>query len=152
MVEVAGKNDATRKLDRYLGSPSAQKLLQILACWDSLSVKEMAQKTALSESQIHVTLKNLEKIELVVKKGWGRYSLSDSQFAHLLKAAYLNILEQIIGNEIFQIATELDNTPSEELKIYYTSLVDRWEPILVQKYSARMNALAEYFIDADISN
>jgi predicted transcriptional regulator len=86
---------------KYLESQSAQKLLQLLTCCESLSDKKIAEKTKLSERKIHVTLNNLEKIDVIITKSSGKYSFSSSKFTVLLKDAYSVILEEIIGKALF---------------------------------------------------
>ncbi|HMF31670.1 MAG TPA: hypothetical protein VKK79_09660 [Candidatus Lokiarchaeia archaeon] len=147
MTETPSIDSDIHNLDRYLGSPSSQKVLQLLTCWETLSVKEIALKAALSESQVHVTLNRLEKLDLVVKQAWGKYSFSNSKFASLLKTAYSAILEQIIGNEIYQLTKQMDNIPRETLEAQYSKIVDQWGPLLSAKFSFQMNELAGFFVE-----
>ena len=52
------ENTELDSLSRFLGTPSAQRIFQLLICWDSLSIKEIIQKTGISESQSYSTLNN----------------------------------------------------------------------------------------------
>ena len=61
MIDLTNSTE-TLTLENAIGTPSAQKVLLLLATWSNLSIKELISKSKLSKSQIHGTLKNLQQI------------------------------------------------------------------------------------------
>jgi predicted transcriptional regulator len=139
-------------LSRFLGTPSAQKVFQLMVCWKSLSKKDLIDKTSFSESQIYLTLNNLEKIGLIEKKSRGVYGLTDAKFTNLLKNAYLSKLEQIIGKELYFIGKNLDSLPSNNLIKLWSQLIDQWEPILNEKFPEKVSSLAGHILEIESIN
>lgn len=137
-------------LNRSLGTPSAQRIFELLTCWDSLSTKDIIKKSGISESQIYTTLGNLEKAGLVTKKTRGIYTTTDTKFTKLLKDAYLAKIEQVIGRELYFLGKHIDTLPLEQISERWTPLVEQWEPILREKFPQKMSSLAGHIVDREI--
>lgn len=133
--------------EKALGTPSAQKIIGLLTCWDSLSLKELAQKTGLSESQIHNTANTLMRLNIIKKKSRGIYALSDSTFVNHLKTAYEDIIEQNVGNLLYFLSKNIDTLPLPELEEKWTSLTDQWEPFLHERFFQKVSSIAGHVID-----
>ena len=76
--------------DKILGTPSAQKILRLFAIWENLTIKEILDKTTLSEGQIHKTLNNLQKIKLIRKRDKGFYQIESNFYSKAIQEAILN--------------------------------------------------------------
>ena len=124
------KKFMTETVDSILGTPSSQRLLRLLFCWEQLPIKEIINKSNLSESQVYNTLRNLESIGLVKTISRGIYTHTDSSFTIKLKEAYLSQLVQLIGKELHYLSSELDKLAYEQLDKRFTVLVALWEPLL----------------------
>ena len=74
----------SENLDMVLGNPSTQKILRLLSIHLLLSVQEIKSLSNISESQIHLTLKNMVESKLVKRSSRGVYELSQSAFTKLL--------------------------------------------------------------------
>ena len=103
------------EIESYLGTPRAQKILQILVCWETMPVKEIITKSGLSESQVHTTLRNLERIGTINHESRGIYRLSSNEFTQLLKKAYLVVINQVIGQKLHDLSKNLDELPPDEV-------------------------------------
>lgn len=136
-------------LNKILGTPSTQIVLQLLVCWDELAVKELIEKSKFSESQIHTTLQNLEKEGLVQKKSRGIYRLTESKFILSLKEAYLVKLEQLIGKQLYSLAEKIDILSLEELHRIWNELVELWNPILKKYFVIKASQIAGHIIDRE---
>ena len=135
------------ELDKILGTASSQRILRILACWNSLSVNELSQKTNISLSQTHLTLKNLEKTNILKKITRGVYSYAENSFAQLLKQAYLSKCEEIVGKELYDLSKLMDHVAKEVFFERYKSLLDLWLPIIESKSKFQLSSLAESVLD-----
>lgn len=147
---IDAKEVDSRKMDDYeraLGTPSAQKIIGLLTCWSSLSLKELVQKTGLSESQVHNTLNTLMDVSIVEKKSRGIYALSNSTFSEHLKSAYEDIIEQNVGNILYFLSNNIDTLPLPELEQTWKSLIDQWEPFLHERFSRKVSSLASHVVD-----
>lgn len=133
--------------EKALGKPSAQKIITLLTCWNSLSLKEIIQKTGLSESQVHNTLKSLIELNIILKKSRGIYAISNSKFAKHLKTAYEDIIKQTTGNILFDISKNIDTLPLSELETKWKDLIDQFEPFLKEHFSNQLSSLSSHIID-----
>ena len=135
------------EVDSFLGTPSAQKILRILVCWDILPIKEIKKKSGLSESQVHATIRNLQKIGIIEQESRGLYKLSLNKFPQLLKEAYLVFLNQVVGQSLYNLSKNLDNLTHEEVSKKLVFLMNQCKPILEQNYASKIASLAEYLVD-----
>ena len=135
------------EFDRALGTPTSQKIIKLLSCWNSLSSKELISKTKMSESQIYITLQNLEKCGIVQKKARGIYSFDDSPFAQALYHTYRMKLEEIVGSAIYRFRKRMEKIPLNQMLEEFKELVILWDPILKDKFKFQMSSIAENIID-----
>ena len=133
--------------EKALGTSSAQKIITLLSCWNSLALKEIIQKTRLSESQVHNTLNSLIEVNIIVKKSRGIYALSSSKFTQHLRTAYEDIIEQTVGNRLYFLSKNIDTLPLPELEKRWKSLIDEWEPFLDKHFSNRVSSIASHIVD-----
>ncbi|TXT64254.1 MAG: hypothetical protein BAJALOKI1v1_590014 [Promethearchaeota archaeon] len=133
--------------EKALGTPSAQKVIALLVCWNSLAFKEIVQKTGMSESQIHTTLKSLTELNIVLKERRGIYSISHSKFVMHLKTAYEDIIEQTVDNMLYFLSKNIDSLPVSELERKSKALIDQWEPFLYKHFSNQVSSLSSHIID-----
>jgi DNA-binding MarR family transcriptional regulator len=136
-----------KDLDRILGTPSAQNIIRTLACWEGLPVKELIEKTNLSESQIHTTLKNLIKIGIVTSPSRGYYQFTQTEVVKKIQEAYATILIQSVGEELYKIMKTSSEYTSEELATILNKLQEKWGPIIQKHYSRMFSSLIETAID-----
>lgn len=137
----------TAAIDTVLGTPSTQKILRLLYCWEQLTVKELVKKTRLSESQVYNTLRSLESINLVEQVGRGIYTYGKDSFSLKLKEAYIIQLIQIIGNELHELSTIIDTEDVQKVDEKFTNLVELWEPILDGFYPLKASSLASLIVE-----
>jgi len=135
------------EVDSFLGTPSAQKILRILVCWEILPIKEIKKKSGLSESQVHATIRNLQKIGIIEQESRGLYKLSLNKFPQLLKEAYLVFLNQVVGQSLYNLSKNPDNLTHEEVSKKLVFLMNQCKPILEQNYASKIASLAEYLVD-----
>jgi DNA-binding MarR family transcriptional regulator len=134
-------------LENYLGTPSAQRILRILACWEKLPVKDIIKLSGLSQSQVHATLRNLEEIKLITREERGIYIFSGESFPQHLKEAYQIELNMDLGQQLYDIEKNLDDTPANEVVITLANLIKQWKPFLEHNYHRQLSSLAEYLVD-----
>ncbi|HKZ42356.1 MAG TPA: hypothetical protein VJ044_15435 [Candidatus Hodarchaeales archaeon] len=137
----------TQSLDSVLGSPSSQRILRILLCWNELPTKKIVKKANLSDSQVYNTLKSLESIGLVTSPSRGIYSILKTPFSEKLGEAYLVQLVQLIGKELYLLGKNLDSFPFAELDKRFSLLVERWEPLIDKHFSSKASFLAEHILE-----
>lgn len=137
----------SEQYDSILGTPSAQKILRLLYCWEQLPVKELMNKTELSESQIYNTLRALELINLVESVSRGLYTYTKSNFSLKLHEAYISQLVQIIGQELHEMGSILDSEAYETLDEKYTKLITLWEPLLDKYYPLKISSIAGHILE-----
>ncbi len=143
MISLDREND----LDRILGTPSAQNIIRTLACWEGLPVKELIEKTNLSESQIHTTLKNLIKIGIVTSPSRGYYQFTQTEVVKKIQEAYTSILIQSVGEDLYKIMKTSNEYTPEELATILGKLQEKWGPIIQNHYSRMFSSLIENMID-----
>jgi predicted DNA-binding protein YlxM (UPF0122 family) len=136
--------------DRILGTPSSQKLINLFVCWDRLSVKEIIEKTGLSETQIYNTLKNLESINVINKKIRGTYELNDLPFTNLLKQAYAENLKYYLGQKLYDLSDRLETSDNRSILNELLDLIANWEPFLKKYFSHKLSTLSGHLIDSMI--
>ena len=138
------------QMDRILGTPSAQKIFRIMVCWEILPVKEIIDLSGLSESQVHATLLNLEKLTLIEKRSRGIYSSTDSSFSQSLKKSYLDQIIPVVGTIIFNLFKKISKAPKEEIWKEYVDLEKMYRPLLKKEFPFQMSSLVEEFIEFGI--
>ncbi len=143
MISLEKENN----LDRILGTPSAQNIIRTLACWEVLPAKELIKKTNLSESQIHVTLKNLIKIGIVISPSRGYYQFTKTEVVKKIQEAYTSILIQSVGEDLYKIMKTINEYTPEELAAILGRLQEKWGPIIQNHYSRMFSSLVENTID-----
>lgn len=134
-------------LESSLGTPSAQKILSLLVCWDDLTVREIVKKSQLSESQVHVTLRGLEQQEVVKKLRRGVYALSDAKFPTKLREAYLANIDQVIGRTLHELTKKLDELSPSQIAETLEVLITQWDPLVQENYKWKLSSLSEYIVD-----
>ncbi|HKZ41521.1 MAG TPA: hypothetical protein VJ044_11200, partial [Candidatus Hodarchaeales archaeon] len=146
-MQSSGQREFTTEvMDSILGSPSSQRILRLLLCWNQLPIKEIVKKSDLSDSQVYNTLKSLQSIGLVISPSRGIYSIPKTQFVEKLGEAYLPQLVQLIGKEMYLLGKDLDKIPFVELDRRFSLLVDRWEPLIDTHFRAKASFLAEHIL------
>ena len=133
--------------DKILGTPSTQKILRLFTIWETMTLREIIEKSELSEAQIHKTLINLQKISLVTKKDKGVYYLSNNSFSKTIQNAYINRLLPYISSIISEIHEELDKGNRDKAHDRFHYLGIKYEPILRKNFSYKMNSLVHRFLD-----
>ena len=147
MIDLTNSTE-TLTLENAIGTPSAQKVLLLLATWSNLSIKELISKSKLSKSQIHGTLKNLQQIGLVTAISRGQYSLENNKFAHLLQEAYTEKIIETLNKQIFIIKQLLKKNYLDKATDLYDDIYSLYEPFLKRNFSYVISSLAESFIEA----
>ena len=71
--------------DKILGTPSSQKVTRLFAIWENLTIKEIIEKTDLSNARINKTLNNLIKINLITKRDKGYYLIASNSNSKALQ-------------------------------------------------------------------
>ena len=146
MMEIAELSEL-KNVERSFGTPSAQKTIQILACWETVTVKQLSEITELSESQIHATLQSLIDADIVKRESRGNYTLADSPFAQEMKVAYSALLERVLGKFMHNLTTHLDDISPDEISTRLDYMLKRWKPMMEKLYRSKLSSLAEYIID-----
>lgn len=135
------------EFDAVLGTPTAQKLIRFLVVWPSLSVQDLVNKSNISKSQIHITLKNLITHSMVISPSRGIYALSGTPFARSLKDAYhIKIVEQI-NSQIYHIKQLLKKKKISLAEDKFQELVTLYQPILHESFSTHLSSLSLRFIE-----
>ena len=147
-MSQASTNSSLNDFDTILGTPSAQKIIKFLVVWDKLSVKELAAKSSVSESQIHSSLKNLKAISLVEHESRGIYTLSDSPFSVKLKEAYYTGILEEINKKITSIKKLLKNNDLEQAKANFSLLKMQYDPFLKAHFLFIIDSLAKQILSS----
>lgn len=146
MIESKNEIKSTQ-FENVLGTPSAQKIICLLATWSKLSIKELISKSELSKSQTHNTLKNLQTIEVVTTQSRGFYSFAENTFVNLLKEAYQSKILEIINKEIYIIKQHLKRKELQKAEKKFLNLVNQYDPILNRNFPFIMSSIAHRFIE-----
>ena len=147
-MKKIGQSNTMLQVENVIGTPSAQKVIVLLVVWPSLTIKELTEKTKLSKSQIHATIKNLQEIELVTMRARGQYTLATNKFANLLKEAYQEKILEVINKQIYDIKQTLKKDDIEQATEIYKELEDNYEPLLNESFPFILSSLSQRFIDA----
>ena len=139
--------ESSLEFESALGNPSAQKILSLLVIWDKLSVKELASKSHVSESQIHYTLGNLKTIGLIVSESRGIYKLAESSFSEKLKDAYYTGLIQVVNAKISFISKLLHSGLIEDAKVNFSLLKIQYDPLLKKHFLFIIDSLSKQILD-----
>ncbi|OLS23744.1 MAG: hypothetical protein HeimC3_23870 [Candidatus Heimdallarchaeota archaeon LC_3] len=131
------------EFDTILGTPSAQKIIRILVTWDVLSVKSIVKKSNLSESQVHVTLKQLKRIDLIDNQSRGVYKLANNKFAKNIFDTYLGNNIEMINWKIAEVINLIKNKNFKQAKRNYKKLIQDFDPILEKHFIYQMDSLAK---------
>lgn len=137
----------TETVDTILGTPSSQRILRLLFCWERLPTKEIILKSKLSESQVYNTLRKLESIDLIESTSRGFFRYKTNQFSLKLKDAYIAQLIQLVGKELYKLSGDLDKSSFEVLDKHFTNLVELWEPILDSHFPLKTSSIAGHILD-----
>lgn len=135
-------------METVIGTPSAQKVIVLLVTWPNLSIKEIQSKTKLSKSQIHITLKNLQDIQIVQTVTRGYYTLAESKFTQLLKEAYQAKIIESINKQIYQIKQALKRKEIKEATEMFQELQEKYDPLLKERFPFIVSSLSHRFIEA----
>lgn len=133
--------------DKILGTPSAQKILRLFAIWENLTVKEILDKTKLSEGQVHKTLNNLQKIKLINKREKGFYQIDSGFYSRTIQDAIVNRVIYFINDSLDEIEKKLEIGQREEAHTQFLYLDKNFEPILKKNFKFRLNSLVHEFLD-----
>ena len=145
-MEIAELSEL-QAVERSFGTPSAQKIIQIVVCWETVTVKQLSEISELSESQVHATLQNLIDADIIKRESRGNYILSDSPFARELKVAYESLIERVLGKFMYNLNNQLDELTPEEISDRLDYMVKRWKPMMEKLYRSNLSSLAEHIID-----
>jgi len=145
-MEIAELSEL-KAVERSFGTPSAQKIIQVLACWEIVTVKQLSEITELSESQVHATLQSLIDADIVKRESRGNYILSDPPFAQELKVAYESLVERVLGKFMYNLSIDLDSLSVDDISDRLEYMLKRWKPMMEKLYRSKLSSLAEYIID-----
>ena len=132
--------------DSIIGKPSSSKILRMLVINDKLSVKELKELTEISESQLHVLLRNLVEVNILMKITRGLYGFSNHPFAKLIKEAYLAIIREYLNNSIYNIQELIKKGEKEEAFEILKEIISIYKPLLERDFSRIMATLSHEFI------
>lgn len=141
-------NSSSNDFDSILGSPSAQKIIKFLVVWEKLSVKDLAYKSSVSESQIHATLKNLKSISLIDHESRGIYTLSDSLFSRKLSEAYYTGILEEISKKITIIKKLIKDNDFDKAKTNFSLLKIHYDPFLKTHFLFIIDSLAKQILNS----
>ena len=147
-MKKIGTSNRMLQIEKVIGTPSAQKVIVLLVIWPSLTIKELTEKTKLSKSQIHATIKNLQEIELATMRTRGQYTLATNKFANLLKEAYQEKILEAINKQIYEIKQTIKKDDVERATEMYKELKDNYEPLLNESFPFILSSLSQRFIEA----
>ena len=128
-------------LDKTLGTPSAQKVLRFLVCWEKLPYRELIAKTGLSESNVYATLRKLQQLGFVTSEVRGIYQLSKDDFTQTFKTSYSVLLKRIISQNLYQISKQIDIVPPDRITDQLLNLRDSYKPFIDRYYSKKFSSL-----------
>ena len=127
---------------KALGSVDSQRVLEALALWGKLSVKELSDKASISEESAVKSLKELLIVGLVEKDENGMFRLAGNRRAELLKSFYVETvvhhMEKCIAG-LLSMAEKLGERFPEEVE----RLVKRYYPVLNENFRWSMVTLIE---------
>ncbi len=122
-----------------LGTPSAHRVLEMLAIWGELSVEDIVEKTGLSRNNVYNVLRGLMEVGIVERVQRGRYRISENpRTVHLINFYRENAVVQV-GSHI-QLMLEGKEPATPEM---VARLIEMYEPILRKHFSWVMHSLVE---------
>ena len=133
--------------DKILGTPSAQKILRLFAIFENLTLKEIIDKTGLSDAQIHKTLNNLQKINLITKKEKGNYQIAENSNSKAIQEAILNRITILINEDLKEIDNQLVSGNREEAHDKFLYLIKNFEPMLKRNFKYKLNSIVHQFLE-----
>lgn len=134
--------DACELTLKALGSINSQRVLEALALWGNLNVKELSDKASISEGSAVKSLEELSAAGLVESDGNGRFRLAGNRRAELLKSFYVETATQHMEGNIAKLlsrAEELGERFPEEVE----RLIKRYYPVLKENFYWSMVTLIE---------
>jgi len=135
------KADKEDYFDKALGTPSAQKILRFLVCWEKLPYRDLIVKTGLSESNVYATLKKLQQSGIVTSDVRGIYQLSEDEFTQTVKAAYSVFLKRLISQNLYEISKQIDLVSPEKITDQLLDLKATYKPFIDKYYSKKFSSL-----------
>ena len=133
--------------DSIIGNPSTSRVIRFLTIHPVLSVKQLMDFIGISESQIHLILKNMTDINLVKRQSRGLYSLSQEKSATSLKEAYKSRLLEYLNQEIYEIQEQLKLDLLPEAKQRFRRMSELYQPLLKTHFKKVMSSLSHEFLD-----
>lgn len=135
-------------LEKTLGTPSAQKILRFLVCWERLPYRDLIVKSGLSESNVYATLRKLQQSGVVTSEVRGIYQLSEDEFIQTYKAAYSVLIKRIISQNLYDISKQIDLVSPEKITDQLLSLRDSYKPFIDRYYSKKFSSLIGALINS----
>lgn len=135
------------ELETALGTTIAQKIIRLLSIWETLSIRELIQKSQSSESQIHNTLQRLIACDIISKESRGIYSLKKTPFTDKLAEAYREQVKELINEKIYQIMTLLDNKEFEKSDEELQELENKYQPLLKKYFTHQLSGITHMILD-----
>lgn len=135
-------------LDKTLGTPSAQKILRFLVCWEKLPYRDLIIKSGLSESNVYATLRKLQQSGVVTSDVRGIYQLNEDEFVQNYKAAYSVLIKRIISQKLYEVSKQIDQVSPEKITDQLLSLRDSYKPFIDRYYSKKFSSLIGALINS----
>lgn len=135
-----------RDYESKLGTPSSQKILNILICWKILPIKEIIELSGLSDSQVYLTIKNLETLYIVKQESRGIYSLTENQYTLNLEKAYTSILNRMIGQRLHYLSKNYEKMDLDDYVDELVELNRKWGPLVRKNFQSQYSRLAGHLI------
>ena len=135
-------------LDKTLGTPSAQKILRFLVCWEKLPYRDLIIKSGLSESNVYATLRKLQQSGVVISDVRGIYQLNEDEFVQNYKAAYSVLIKRIISQKLYDVSKQIDQVSPEKITDQLLSLRDSYKPFIDRYYSKKFSSLIGALINS----
>ncbi|MHA1944847.1 MAG: winged helix-turn-helix domain-containing protein [Candidatus Hodarchaeales archaeon] len=140
-------NNSGEMFDKTLGTPSAQKILRFLVCWEKIPFRELIAKSNLSESNVHSTLRKLQRSGLVSSDVRGIYQLTDDDFTKTLTASYSILIKRIIARNLYNLSKQMEVTSPEKILDQLLLLKDLYGPYIDRYYSKKFSSLVGSLIN-----
>lgn len=147
-MQAIDKKTALGEIDNILGTPSSQKIIRLLVSWNLLSIKDIMEKSGLSESQTHATIKQLKQISLIMNQSRGIYKFADNKFAKQIQEAYYTSTIEIINWRISTIKKLLKEDKYQQAKVDYALLHQQYQPLLRLHFRLHMDSLAKRMLES----
>lgn len=132
--------------DSVIGNASSSKILRMFTIHEKLTVKELIDLTHISESQIHVLLRNLVEIKLLEKISRGLYGFSDLPYSNSIKEAYLSIVLEYINNSIYKIQELVKRDKKDDAFDIFDEILLIYAPLIKKHFSRILASLSHEFL------